>query len=125
MYGASASLLSGITSMASSREGAEGLSTMVREGSFGGAVDNVGSLLSGGNATTRMLNTGQQLLGRIFGANVSSVADSVGRAGGIRTSSATKLLSLAAPLVMGVLGKRVASQKLGASGLASLLQNER
>jgi len=125
MYGASASVLSGITIMASSREGAEGLSTMVREGGFGSAVDNIGSLLNGGNATTRMLNTGHQLLGRIFGGDVSSVADAVGRSGGIRSSSAIKLLSLAAPVVMGAVGKRVASQRLGASGLAILLQNER
>src|SRR5262249_20433405 len=95
------------------------------EGGFGSALENVGSLLGGGSATSGMLNTGQQLLGKIFGNNASSVAESVGKFGGVRGSSATKLMSMAAPLVMGVLGKRIATQKLDSSGLANLLLSEK
>ncbi|HEY7404192.1 MAG TPA: OmpA family protein [Candidatus Angelobacter sp.] len=125
MNGAVAGVLSGVTHMVSSREGAGNLTNMIREGGFGGALDNVGSFLGGGSATTGLLNTGQQLLGRIFGNNASSVAESVGKFGGVRASSATKLMSMAAPLVMGVLGKRIATQKLDSSGLANLLLSEK
>jgi len=125
MNGAVAGVLSGVTHMASSRDGAGNLSNMIREGGFGSSLENVGSFLGGGSATTGMLNTGQQLLGRIFGGNASSVAESVGKFGGVRASSATKIMSLAAPLVMGVLGKRAATQKLDSSGLANLLLSEK
>lgn len=125
MNGAVAGVLSGVTNMVSSREGAGNLTNMIREGGFGSALDNVGSFLGGGSATTGMLNTGQQLLGKIFGGHASSVAESVGKYGGVRGSSATKLMSLAAPLVMGVLGKRAATGKLDSSGLANLLLSEK
>lgn len=125
MNGAVAGVLSGLTNMASSREGAGHLTSMIGEGSFVSVVDNIGSFLGGGSATAGMLSTGQQLLGKIFGGKTSAVAESVGRFGGVRASSATKLMSMAAPLVMGVLGKRVAAQKLDSSGLANLLLSEK
>ncbi len=125
MNGAVAGVLHGITNMASSREGAGNLTSLVREGGFSSSLDNMGSLLGGGNATTNMLSSGQQLLGKIFGNNASSVAEAVGKSGGVRTASATKLMSLAAPLVMGVLGKRAAAQRLDSSGLANLLMSEK
>src|SRR5262249_50392089 len=125
MNGAVAGVLSGVTHMVSTREGAGNLTNMIREGGFGNSLDNVGSFLGGGSATSGMLNTGQQLLGKLFGSNASSVTDSVGKFGGVRGSSATKLMSLAAPLVMGVLGKRLATQKLDSSGLANLVLSEK
>src|SRR5215472_926229 len=125
MNGAVAGVLSGVTNMASSREGATHLTSMIGEGGFSSAVDNIGSFMGGGSATTGMLSTGQQLLGKIFGGKTSAVAESVGRFGGVRASSATKLMSMAAPLVLGVLGKRAAAQKLDSSGLANLLLSEK
>jgi OmpA-OmpF porin, OOP family len=43
----------------------------------------------------------------------------------VSSSSASKLLSLAAPLTLGILGKRAAAQGLDASGLASTILNEK
>jgi OmpA-OmpF porin, OOP family len=47
------------------------------------------------------------------------------RSGGVSSSSASSLLSLAAPLIMGVLGKRAAAQSLDANGLANTLLSEK
>lgn len=124
MNGAVAGVLSGVTDMASTRDGAGNLAGMVREGGFGNLLDNAGSFLSGGKSTT-VLSSGQQVLGKIFGGNVAPAAEAVARSGGVRVSSATKLMSLAAPLVMGVLAKRAAAQKLDSSGLANLLMSEK
>jgi outer membrane protein OmpA-like peptidoglycan-associated protein len=124
MNGAVAGVLSGITNMVSSREGTDNLASMVREGGFSSVVDNMGSFLSGSSATS-MLSSGHQLLNKIFGGNVSSVADVVGKSSGVKTSSATKLMALAAPLVLGVLGKRAATQKLDSSRLANLIMSEK
>ena len=119
------SVLSGLTSMVSSPGGISNFGGLIREGGFASAVDNVGSLFSGGSTTSGMLGAGQQLLGRIFPGKASSVSDLVARSGGVSSSSATSLLSLAAPLVMGVLGKRAAAQGLDSSGLANTLLNEK
>ena len=125
LNGAVPSILSGLTSMVSSREGVNTFGGLIRDGGFGSAVDNVGSLFSGGSTTSSMLGAGQQLMGKIFPGKSSSVTDLLARSGGVSSSSATSLLSLAAPLVMGVLGKRAAAQGLDSSGLANTLLNEK
>ena len=118
-------VLSGLANMVSTPAGATGLAGLIRDGGFGSAVDNVSSLFSGGTATSSMLSVGSQLLGKIFGGRSAAVADTLARSGGVSAASATSLLSLVAPLVMGVLGKRAAAQGLDASGLANSLLAER
>jgi outer membrane protein OmpA-like peptidoglycan-associated protein len=98
---------------------------LIRDGGYGAAADNPRAFFSGGSATANMLDSGQHLLGAIFGSRSSSIADALGRSGGVSSSSAMKLMSLAAPLVMGVLSKRATAQGLNASGLASTLLSEK
>jgi outer membrane protein OmpA-like peptidoglycan-associated protein len=111
--------------LVSSRDGANSLAGLIRDGGYGAAVDNTRALFSGGSATTNMLSAGPQLLGTIFGGRSAGVADLLGRSAGIGSGSTTKLLSLAAPLVLGVLGKRATAQGLNASGLANALLSEK
>lgn len=125
LNGAVPTVLSGLTNMVSTPTGASGLASLIRDGGFGSAVDNVSSLFSGGSATSGMLSVGSQLLGKIFGGRSSAVTDVLSRSGGVSPASANSLLSLAAPLVMGVLGKRASAQGLDASGLANSLLAEK
>lgn len=125
LNGAVPSVLSGLTAMVSSPGGISNFGGLIREGGFGSAVDNVGALFSGGSATSATTGAGQQLLEKIFPGKASSVSDMLARSGGVSSSSAGSLLSLTAPLVMGVLGKRAAAQGLDSSGLANALLNEK
>jgi outer membrane protein OmpA-like peptidoglycan-associated protein len=125
LFSAVPSVLSGLTSMVGSREGINNFGGLIRDGGFGSAIDNVGSLFSGGSTTSNMLGAGQQLLGKIFPGKTGAITDLLSRSSGVSSSSAGTLLSLAAPLVMGVLGKRAAAQGLDSSGLASALVNEK
>jgi OmpA-OmpF porin, OOP family len=125
LNGAVPSIFSGLINMVSSREGVSSLGGLIRDGGFGSAVDNIGSLFSGGSTTSSMLGAGQQLVGKIFPGKGSSVTDLLARSGGVSSSSATSLLSLAAPLIMGVLGKRAAAQNLDANGVANALLSEK
>lgn len=125
LNGAVPSILGGLTNLVSSKEGANQVAGLIRDGGYGAAADNPQALFSGGSVTDNMLSTGQQLLSTIFGPRASSVADALARSGGVSSSSATKLLSLAAPLAMGVLAKRATAQGLNASGLATSLLSEK
>jgi outer membrane protein OmpA-like peptidoglycan-associated protein len=125
LNGAVPSVLSGLVNLVSSRDGANNLAALIRDGGYGSVVDNVRSLFSGGSVTNNMLSAAPQLLGTIFGGRSSAVADLIGKSSGISSGSATKLLSLAAPLVLGVLGKRASAQGLNASGLANALLSEK
>jgi OmpA-OmpF porin, OOP family len=118
-------ILSGLTNLVSSQDGAGQLAGLIRDGGFGAAADNPRVLFGGGSATSSMLDSGRQLVGTIFGQRSGPVADTLAKSGGVSSSSATKLLSLLAPLVMGVLAKRASAQGLTASGLANTLLSEK
>ena len=86
----------------------------------GGWTDAVGQAISGGPPAAAR----QSLLSSILGSKLGPVADFIASRCGIRGGSATSLLGMAAPLLMGTLGKQVSSQGLGESGLGQLLSSQ-
>ena len=116
-------VLSGVANMASSSDGASSLSTMIREGNYGGLVDNPISAFRGGSATNYLISAGHRHLGKIFGGDVSSVVDTVAKSSGVGASSATKLMALVTPLILGVLGKRTSAP--GSASLADTLLRQK
>jgi outer membrane protein OmpA-like peptidoglycan-associated protein len=98
---------------------------MIHDGDYNSVVDNAGSLFAGGSKTSSMMSIGQQLVGKVFGNRSSSVAETLGRSSGLSASSASSLLSLVAPLALGVVGKQVVAGGLNASGLRSMLLGQK
>jgi outer membrane protein OmpA-like peptidoglycan-associated protein len=87
---------------------------------------NPASLLAGGGlAKSPIADLSSRFLATLFGSQTSGVASALADHAGIKSSSASTLLGLAAPLVMAVLGDRMRREGLGASGLLSLLSSER
>jgi outer membrane protein OmpA-like peptidoglycan-associated protein len=84
--------------------------------------DGPGSILKGGSSGNAAL--GNRLLAMILGGNSSPVADAIGRSSGLSPSVASSLLSMVAPMVLGILGRRIRTDGLSASGLGSLLAIE-
>jgi OmpA-OmpF porin, OOP family len=68
---------------------------------------------------------GGWLSGLWSGGSTSAITNAVARYAGVRASSASSLLSLGAPLVLGYLGRLMRSDNLDASKLAQRLQAER
>ena len=121
MHGGVSSVFAGLTNLASTPDGASTLGNLSREPAFGSILNNISSVFSGGSATSSMMSAGQGLLGKIFGDRSNQVADAVARSSGVSSSSAGKIMSLLAPLTMGVLGKQVLAGGLSNTGLASML----
>lgn len=120
------SVLAGVLGQASTPSGAERLLSTVTEGRYGAdTLSGLGRQLSGGGTTEPLLNSGARLLSGLFGGQVDGVADAIAGTGGVGRGAVTTLLRLAAPIVMGVLGTRVASGGLDAGGLSRLLAGER
>jgi outer membrane protein OmpA-like peptidoglycan-associated protein len=84
-----------------------------------------GMLTTGGLAQTPATDLGQRFLSMIFGDRLAPVASALAEYAGLRSSTASSLLGMAAPLVMSVLGGRVRKDGLDARGLASLLTSQR
>jgi flagellar motor protein MotB len=68
---------------------------------------------------------GGWLSGLWSGGGLSAITNAVARYAGVRASSASSLLSLGGPLVLGYLGRLMRSDNLDASKLAQRLQAER
>lgn len=68
---------------------------------------------------------GGQLLSSVFGGRASAVNDILARSSGLRLASISSLMHMAAPLLLGILGKRVREGGLNAGSLTRLFEDER
>jgi OmpA-OmpF porin, OOP family len=111
---------------ASTPSGASELLNLVTSSSIDPSIlADLGSHLSGGGATENLLRTGGGLISRLLGSSAGSVGDLIASGSGISGRAASSLLSLIAPLFLGLLGRQVSSQGLSASGLSNFLSSHR
>jgi OmpA-OmpF porin, OOP family len=116
-------LLGSVIQSGSTPSGASALLNMLSSGGHdGGILSNIGGLLGGGSATTGLMNTGGGLLKTFLGDKLGGVVDLISRVSGLKSGSTSSLLSMAAPMLMGLIGKQVGSS--GLSGLTSLLTSQ-
>lgn len=86
-------------------------------------LSSLGSVASG-SASSAVTDLGSKFLSLVLGSQQSTVASAIGSSSGLKSSSATSILSMAAPMVMGLLGQRAAEGNLNAASLGSLLKAE-
>ena len=125
------SILAGFMNLASST-GAGRLLEMLKQappelahlGGLDKVLANPASLLSGSSLET-LIKYGQSVLNLLFGSKLSSITDLITKSSGIKASSATSILGMLAPLLMGILRKETASEGLSAAGLTKLLMDQK
>lgn len=72
-----------------------------------------------------LLDTGESLADTVLGSRAGSVTNEVSQASGVMPDSALALISMAAPLLFGVIKKYVIQNNLDAAGLRALLLKQR
>lgn len=119
-------VLGSVISKGSTAQGAGGLMDMLKTGGHdGGILDNFGSILSGGGSgVSSLLSSGGGIINTLLGDKVGGIVNLISGMSGLKSGSASSLMSMAAPLVMGLIGKQTASQGLNASGLMSMLAGQ-
>ena len=126
MSGIVPTLIAGLANQASTTSGAEKLSRMLDTGKYdGSALNNLGSLFSGGDTTRKAVTEGKDILGSLLGNKTEGLVDQIARFAGIRTGSASSLLALAVPLIMNLLGRQRSTIGQSPSALASLLGEQK
>jgi OOP family OmpA-OmpF porin len=126
MSGILPTLMGGLIGKTSTTEGANSIFNLIKSGNHdGGILNNLTGLFSNGAQNQGIMNVGTSLLSSIFGNKVGNIVDMITSFSGMKKSSSSSLLSMAAPLVMGLLGKQVKDNGLNASGLASLLGGQK
>ncbi len=99
------------------------VSNPATSGVLSSITSNPSSLVSG-LASSPIGGLGSQFLSSIFGSNISSVTDSLGRSTGIASSKMGSMLTMAAPLLLGVLGQHVRQSGMSAGDLGNALKAE-
>lgn len=90
---------------ASTPQGAEGLLGALSGKHDGSILDNLGGLFSGG-VDQDVVNDGDKILGHVLGAKKQGVEQVLSQKSGLDAGSVGNILKVAAPILMGVLGKQ-------------------
>ncbi|MDA0176668.1 DUF937 domain-containing protein [Mesoflavibacter profundi] len=90
---------------ASSPEGAQGLLGAIMDKHDGSILDNLGGLFNGG-VDDAVKTDGDKILGHVLGAKKQGVEQVIGQKAGLDAGSVANILKVAAPILMGVLGKQ-------------------
>lgn len=118
-------LLAGALQQSSTPAGADGLVGAISQATAGGnPLDQAPGLAADEGARAGLLSQGRGLADGLLGANSGSVANSLASFAGLKAGSATQLLALAAPLVLGAIAKALGGAPT-AGGVRSLLSDQR
>ncbi len=120
------SILCGMMNKSSSKEGAKQVFDMASKADTG-IMDKIGDILgSGGDKLEAVQKTGGGMLDGLFGASgKTSMIQTLAKTLGLDGSIVGKLLTLAAPMLLGVIGKHTKSAGLDALGLGGLLGKQK
>lgn len=122
---AAGSILGGLMKKGSTSQGAQDIFGAVQN-QDDGILDKLGDLLGGGDSTDEFQKQGGGILDLITGGGQQSsgMIEMVAKALGLDQGIVGKLLMMAAPIVMGVIGKHMKSKALDAVGLGDLLGSQ-
>lgn len=106
---------------ASTPQGAEGLLGALSSKHDGSILDNLGGLFSGG-VDQNVMTDGEKILGHVLGNKQQNVQSALGAKAGMDAGSVAQILKVAAPILMGVIGKQSRQQNVSSSnGIGDLL----
>ena len=122
---AAQSILGGLIKKAGTAEGAREVFKAAQE-QDAGILDKLGDIM-GGSAQQQdhFQKQGGGMLDMIFGNNRGGIMGIVGKFLGLDGSIMGKLMAMAAPIVMGVIGKHIKNKALDAVGLGNFLGSQK
>lgn len=124
LAGALPGLLSGLVSSASTKQGAGALFDAVQQ-QDDGVLGNIGNLL-GGNDASSFANAGTSTLSSLLGSGaVGSLAGAVSNLSGIGRGISGSLLGMLAPIILGVLKKKILDGGMDTSSMTSMLTSQK
>lgn len=113
-------LIGALSKNASSVDGAQGLLNALSRDHDGSILDNLDDFIDNSDS-----GQGDGILRHVFGSNRPRVESSIGKSTGLDAGSIAKLLTIAAPIVLGALGRSQRSRNMDSNELSNLLSMER
>lgn len=118
-------MFTGVEIQAAKENGVNKIMDIIKEGGHtGDLLDDIPTLLGNFDKTQLLVTIGSNIFNHFFGNNSNLLIEKVASLSGIRKTSASSLLGLSAPLVLGAYGKAVHRENLGISGLQALINEQ-
>ena len=106
---------------AATPQGAEGLMSALSSKHDGSILDNLGGLFGGG-VDQSVMDDGAGILGHILGGKQPQVENALSQKSGVDAGTVASILKVAAPILMGLLGKQTRQQNVSSSsGIGDVL----
>lgn len=128
-------VLGGLFARSQQPGGATDLFGMAQQAYSSGVLGNLGGLLGGlGTAGTptptpaadgSLLGRGTELLRSVLGNGYAPAVQGVSQQAGVSSSTVSSLMSMAVPVVLGLLGRHAATNNLDASGFAGYMGEQK
>src|SRR5689334_19494746 len=118
-------LLASVLHLSASEDGLTRLVNLINHRNYERLLNNLSGLFDTGNTAKILIASGRDILSTLFAGKLSAVSTLIANDSGVTNASASSLLSLTAPLVVGTLGRARAAQGLNAVGLTTLLLGQR
>ena len=112
-------ILAALARNSSKPEGAAALESALARDHDGGLLDNLSDFIGKGDS-----GPGESILKHVLGDRRAAVETGVGKSSGIDPAQAARLMAMAAPIVMAVLGKQRRQKQLDAGALGEMLQSQ-
>ena len=124
LAGALPGLLSGLVSSTDTKQGAGALFDAVQQ-QDDGLLGNIGNLL-GGNDSSNLASTGTSTLSSLLGSGaVGSLVGAVSNLAGLERGNSGSLVGMLAPIILGVLKKKVFDGGMDSSSFTSMLTSQK
>ncbi len=118
------SILGGMANQATTLSGADTVLGIINKSGYDGNIFNsLSSLLGKGSETQGLLKDGSNIAHTLFGNKVNGIVNWVATHVGIKTGSASSLMNLATPLILGAVNDNMDSSRT-ASSLVHLLGSQ-
>lgn len=119
-------VLGGIIQNTTTEESAGKVMDVLKDGGHTGEIlDDLPNLLGNFDKTQLLITIGTNIFNHFLGNKSNGIVETISALSNIRKTSASSLIGLATPLVLGALGKVIAREGLGVSGLMKLLNEQR
>lgn len=119
------SVLGTLVQKSTTSDGATGIMDLLKLGSHDGSIlDNITGMFSGGDQTNGLLSTGGTVVKSLLGDKAAGLIDLIADFAGVKQSTTASLLSLATPVLLGIIGKKANADGLEAGGLMTMLTNQ-
>jgi OOP family OmpA-OmpF porin len=116
------SIVSGLANKVSTTEGANTIVKLAQDCHQSGVLNNLEAFF--GNNSADLINKGSGLLSNLFGSKSDTLTNLVANYSGIKSSSSGTLLSIALPVVLGLLGRHAVHSPAGSSSIAIVLSHQ-